>query len=120
MYLGSYLAYLQFKGKIDDLDKTEKTILTTTLVIFALLFLGSIYYVLFHTRKGENVILDDILRLVSNIGAIILFLWEFAMIIAVMIIFSPSSKVDHMHQAGWTAVGISSAILLISIGILLV
>ena len=114
MYLGSYLAYLQFTDKIDGLDKTEKTILNTTLIVFILLFLGSIYYVLFHTRKGNNVLFDDILRFISNIGAIVLFLWEFAMVIAIMIIFSPSSS-DHMHQAGWTAVGISSAVLAISV-----
>ena len=115
MYLGCYLTYLRFTGKVEELDSTEKTILTTTLVVFILLFLGSIYYVLFHTRKGKNVLFDDILRFISNIGAIVLFLWEFAMVIAIMIIFAPSSGGDHMHQAGWTAVGISSAVLAISV-----
>jgi hypothetical protein len=37
------------------------------------------------------------------------------MVIAIMIIFAPSSGGDHMHQAGWTAVGISSAVLAISV-----
>ena len=111
---GLYMIYLEYEQKFKDLKGTERTIFTVILVLFVLMFLGSLYYVLFHNSKGNNVLFDDILRLVSNFGAIVYFLFSFAIIIATMILFKPSSGHDHMHQKGWAAIGISSGVIVIS------
>ena len=116
IFCGSYLTYLEGESKINNKNQTERSMVIGTIVVFMILLVACVLFVLFAKRSGNEILIQDGLKIVSSFGALGLFFYMFGINTAV--VFSEFLTKHSGSTEGkelWTGFGIGLAVILLFI-----
>ena len=115
VFVGSMLLWLDGEDKIDATGDT-RTVLTASEIIFVILVVLMIYYILFAASTTGDKIISSLGKLIVQVGSIVFFVFAYAMLLAIIFWYWPGRIWDEPAEL-WVAFGISTAVLLGSIGL---
>lgn len=82
LFVGGLLTYLDDADKISTTGD-ESSAVTATVVVYVVLVIACLIYTLFKKRTGDEALTEDIIRVLTNFGGIILFFYMFGIDTAV-------------------------------------
>ena len=114
---GSYITYLEGESKIETINNEINTMVIASIAVFMVLLVTSVFYAVFGKRSGTGVFIQDILKVATNFGSLILFFIMFGLCTALS--FERFTKTDVSGTpegvSVWTGFGIGLAIIIIFI-----
>ena len=115
VFVGSMLLWLDGEDKIDATGDT-RAVLTASEIIFVVLVVLMIYYILFAASPTGDKIISSLGKLIIQVGSIVFFVFAYSMLLAIIFWYWPGRIWDEPAEL-WVAFGISTAVLLGSIGL---
>ena len=115
VFVGSMLLWLDGEDKINITGET-RTVLTATEIIFVLLIVLMIYYVLFASSSTGDKIIMSLGKLIVQVGSVVFFVFAYSLLLSIIFWYWPGRIWDEPVEL-WVAFGISTAVLLGSIGL---
>ena len=82
IFTGGLLTYLDNENQIQTSGEIT-TMVSGTVIVYVVLLIACLIYTLFKKKTGDEALVEDIIRVLSNFGGIILFFYMFGICTAV-------------------------------------